>query len=432
LADNGRRNAITAAPSPQLRIAAAPAQPRSPAVVTQAAVAQLAAGADLFEPSPEVALLRQTVRRFVEREVEPQALEYERAERFNRALFKRLGDLGLLGITVPEAHGGAGMDAVAAVVAHEELAASDPGLTLSYLAHSMLFVNNFYRNANEAQRARRLDKVISGEWVAGMCMSEPGAGTDVQAMATTAVREGERYLLTGRKMWITNGCVDDRELGDVFLVYAKTGGHISTFVVEKGTPGFTLGQRVKDKLGTRSSPTAELVFEQAAVPVANRLGEEGDSLIHMMRNLEIERLTIAAMSLGIARRCLDVMNRYAMERQAFGEPINRFGQVQRHIAESYAEFMVGRCFVYDVARRIRLDQPGHRMETDAAKLFTSTMAKNVADRAIQVLGGNGYVGEYAVERMWRAAKLLEIGGGTVEAHHKNIVRDLARDPRFYR
>ena len=401
-------------------------------MATSIALAQLAPGVDLFEPSEEVALLRQTVRRFVEREVEPQALEYEREEKFNRALFRRLGDLGLLGITVPEAYGGAGMDAVAAVVAHEELCASDPGLTLSYLAHSMLFVNNFYQNANDAQRGRYLDKVISGEWVAGMCMSEPGAGTDVQAMATTARRDGDAYRITGRKMWITNGAVADGELGDLFLVYAKTDGRISTFVVEKGTPGFSLGQRIKDKLGTRSSPTAELVFEDCPVPAANRLGDEGDSLGHMMRNLEIERLTIAAMSLGIARRCLDVMNRYAAERQAFGQSINQFGQVQRHIAESYAEFAVGRAFVYDVARRIRLEQPGHRLETDAAKLFTATMAKNVADRAIQVLGGNGYVGEYPVERMWRAAKLLEIGGGTVEAHHKNIVRDLARHPQFYR
>lgn len=398
----------------------------------QAAVAQAALDTDLYAPTEEIALLRETLRRFVEREVEPQALEYERGEKFNRALFARLGDLGLLGITVPEAYGGAGMDAVAAVTVHEELSASDPGLALSYLAHSMLFVNNFFQNANDEQRRRYLDRVISGQWVAGMCMSEPEAGTDVQAMSTAAVREGDHYLLTGRKMWITNGCVDEGELGDLFLVYAKTDGRISTFVVEKGFSGFSLGQRIKDKLGTRSSPTAELVFDRCRVPAANRLGEEGDSLNHMMRNLEIERLTIAAMSLGIARRCLDVMNRYAAERKAFGEPINHFGQVQRHIAESYAEFMVGRCFVYDVARRLKLHQPGQRLETDAAKLFTATMAKNVADRAIQVLGGNGYVGEYAVERLWRAAKLLEIGGGTVEAHHKNIVRDLARNPRFYR
>ena len=387
---------------------------------------------DLYDPSEEIALLRQTVRRFVEREVEPQALEHEREEKFNRELFRRLGELGLLGITVPENHGGAGMDAVAAVVAHEELAASDPGLTLSYLAHAILFVNNFYRNANDEQRGRYLGPVISGEWVAGMAMTEAGAGTDVQAMTTVAERDGDHYRITGRKMWITNGTVGEGELGDLFLIYAKTGGHISTFVVEKGTPGFSLGQQIKDKLGTRSSPTAELVFDQCTVPVSNRLGQEGDSLIHMMRNLELERLTLAGMSLGIARRSLEVMNRYAMEREAFGEPINRFGQIQRHIAESYAEFLAGRAMVYDIARRIDLGAPGHRMETDAAKLFTATMCKNVSDRAIQVLGGNGYVGEYVVERMWRAAKLMEIGGGTLEAHHKNIVRDLARDPAFYR
>ena len=396
------------------------------------AQAQATFAPDLYAPSEEVALLRATVRRFVENEVEPQALDHERREQFNRPLFKRLGDLGLLGITVPEELGGAGMDAVAAVVVNEELSASDPGLCLSYLAHSMLFVNNFFRNANDGQRKRILGPVVSGEWVAGMGMSEPEAGTDVQAMRTRAVRQGDHYLLSGRKMWITNGAVSDTELGDVFLVYAKTGERISTFVVEKGFPGFSLGQRIKDKAGMRSSPTAELVLEECRVPAANRLGEEGDSLIHMMRNLEFERLALAGMSLGIARRCLDVMNRYAMERKAFGEPINRFGQIQRHVAESYADFMVGRCFTYDVARRLSLEHPGQRMETDAAKLFTATMAKEVADRAMQVLGGNGYVGEYAVERMWRAAKLLEIGGGTLEAHHKNITRDLARKPEFYR
>ena len=379
----------------------------------------------------EIALLRQTLRRFVQAEVEPQALEFERAERFNLPLFKRLGELGLLGITVGDEHGGAGLGAVAAVVAHEELASSDPGLCLSYLAHSILFANNVYRNANEVQRKRYLDKAVSGEWIGGMGMSEPEAGTDVQAMTTSAVRKGDHYVLTGRKMWITNGCVADGKPGDVFLVYAKTGGHISTFVVESRFPGFSLGQRIKDKAGMRSSPTCELVFDECRVPVENRLGEEGDSLVHMMRNLELERLTLAAMSVGIARRCLDVMNRYAAQRQAFDRPINQFGQIQRHIAESYAEFMVGRSFVYEVANQIRLGEPGHRMETDAAKLYTATMAKEVADRAMQVLGGYGYVGEYVVERMWRAAKLLEIGGGTLEAHHKNITRDLARHPEFY-
>lgn len=387
---------------------------------------------DLFDPNPEISLLRETLRRFVEREVEPQVLEHEREEKFNRSLFSRLGELGLLGITVPEAYGGAGLGALGAVVVNEELAASDPGLTLSYLAHSMLFVNNFFQNANDEQRGRYLDKVLSGEWVAGMGMTEAEAGTDVQAMRMVAERDGGDYLLTGRKMWITNGCINEGELGDLFLIYAKIDNRISTFLVEKGMPGFSLGQQIKDKLGTRNSPTAELVFDRCRVPGANLLGAEGESLVHMMRNLEIERLTLAGMCLGMARRCLDVMNRYAMERKAFGKPINSFGQIQRHIAESYTEFVTGRSFVYNVANRIQLENPGHRMETDAAKLFTATMAKNISDRAIQVLGGNGYVGEYVVERMWRASKLMEIGGGTLEAHHKNIVRDLARHPRFYR
>ncbi|MEE8394935.1 MAG: acyl-CoA dehydrogenase family protein [bacterium] len=385
---------------------------------------------DLYNPTEELALLRSNIRAFVEREVEPQALEHDRTETFNRALFTRLGELDLLGILIPESYGGAGMDAVAAVIAHEELAASDPGLTLSYLAHSMLFVNNFFVNSNDEQRGRYLAKVISGEWVAGVCMSEPEVGTDVQGMRSHAVRDGDFYRLNGRKMWITNGAVTDDEPGDVFLVYAKVDGKMSTFVVEKGMEGFSLGQRIKDKAGMRSSPTAELVFDNCKVPVSNRLGEEGDSLIHLMRNLEVERLTLAAMGLGIARRSLQVMNAYAGQRQAFGQPINQFGQIQRHIAESYAEFIAGRALVYDIARRLKMGLPGQRVETDGAKLFTATMSKNVADRAIQVLGGYGYVGEYAVERLWRAAKLLEIGGGTLEAHHKNIARDLARKPEI--
>jgi isovaleryl-CoA dehydrogenase len=391
-------------------------------------LAQTAQHHDFFTPTPEHALLRQTVRQFVEREVEPQALQAERDERFNLPLFRRAGELGLHGVTVPESHGGAGLDAAAAVIVYEELSASDPGFALSCLAHGVLFAHNLFLNGDDAQRARFLPRAIRGEGIGGVCMSEPDGGTDVLAMKTRAVRDREGYRLTGRKMWITNGCVDDRELGDFFIVYAKTESDISTFVVEKGFPGFALGQRIKDKTGMRSSPTAELVFEDCRVPAANRLGREGESKIHMMRNLEIERLSLAAMSVGMARRALDVMNRYAAQRKAFGQPINEFGQIQRHIAESYAEYMAARSLVYQLASEMELDRPGHRMGTDAAKLFAATMAKNVADRAMQVLGGYGYVAESTVERLWRAAKLIEIGGGTLEAHHKNITRDLARDP----
>ena len=384
---------------------------------------------DLFNPTEEHAALRRTIREFTEHEVDPQAAAHDRSESFNLSLFRKLGDLGVLGITVPERFGGAGMDAVAAVIVHEELSAADPGFCLAYLAHSMLFVNNFYQNASDAQRARHLPDCCSGRKVGGMCMSEPSVGTDVLGMKTGAVRRGDVYVLNGAKMWITNGAVSDTELGDIFLVYARTGEKgsraLSMFLVEKGFAGFRLGQKLKDKLGVRASTTAELVFDNCEVPAANLIGNEGDAVLHMMRNLEIERLTLAAMSLGIARRSLEVMNRYASERQAFGQPIREFGQIQSHIATSYAAWMAGRTYVYNSASQLDLGAPGHRIDSDGVKLFCSTMAKEVADRAIQVLGGYGYVGEYQVERLWRDAKLLEIGGGTIEAHQKNIARDLA-------
>ncbi|MGE3271332.1 MAG: acyl-CoA dehydrogenase family protein [Chloroflexota bacterium] len=383
---------------------------------------------DLFNPTPEHLLLRQTMRELVDAEVEPQAQEHDRAERLNMALFRRFGQLDLLGLTVPADDGGTGMDAVAAVIVHEELSASDPGFCLSYLAHAILFVNNLAHNASPEQRQRYLPRVISGEWIGGMGMSEPEGGTDVLAMRTAARREGDRYLLTGRKMWITNGAIDDRTLGNVFLIYARTGdAAISTFIVERGFPGFSLGQQIKGKLGCRASTTAELVFDDCVVPAANLVGEEGQSIRHMMRNLELERVTLAAMSLGIAMRCLREMVRWADQRTAFGRPIRDFGQIQRHIADSYAQWRAARSYVYDVARRMDLNRAGNRVDSDGVKLVAATMAKEVADRAIQVLGGYGYVADGVVERLWRDSKLLEIGGGTVEAHQKNITRDLARD-----
>lgn len=383
---------------------------------------------DLFNPTEEHLALREMVREFAEKEVDPQAEKHDRDERFNIELFRKAGELGLLGITVDEKWSGAGMDATAAVIVHEELSAADPGFCLAYLAHSMLFVNNLALNGNDAQRARILPDVCSGKKIGGMCMSEPGAGTDVLGMRTTAVEDGDAWVLNGAKMWITNGAISDTELGDVFLVYANTGGQggraLSLFLVEKGMAGFKLGQKIKGKLGVRASTTAELVFENVRVPAENMIGSKGNAVRSMMRNLEIERLTLAAMSLGIARRSIEVMIRYANERQAFGQPLNRFGQIQRHIAESYAEYMAGRAYVYNTAQNLALDSFGNRTDSDGVKLYCSTMGKNVADRAIQVLGGYGYVAEYQVERLWRDAKLLEIGGGTNEAHQKNMTRDL--------
>lgn len=387
---------------------------------------------DLFNPSEEHKMLRQTVRDFVASEVEPQAAEFDRKEQFNLPLFKRLGELGLLGITVPDTFGGSSMDAVAAVIAHEEISASDPGFCLAYLAHAILCANNVAVNASEEQKKKWLPRMCTGEWVGSMGMSEPHVGTDVLGMKTTAVKGGAGYVINGRKMWITNGCVDEKGTpGDCVLIYAKSGDKggkplISTFLVEKGAKGFSVGQKIRDKLGMRASNTAELVFEDCEVPAGHLVGQEGDSLLHMMRNLELERLTLAAMSIGMARRSLEIMVRYANEREAFGKPLGAFGQIQKMIAESYAEYRAAKCYVYDTARRMSLTEEGNRLDSDGVKLVAATMAKNVADRAIQVLGGYGYVGEYIVERLWRDAKLIEIGGGTLEAHQKNMTRDLAK------
>ena len=390
---------------------------------------------DSANPTEEHSMLREMVRGWVASEVEPQALEHDREEKFNLGLFRQMGEMGLLGITAPVEHGGAGMDALAAALVNEEISYSDPGFCLAYLAHSMLFVNNLSRNGSEEQKARILPKVCSGEWVGAMAMSEPDIGTDVLGMSTTADRQEDgSWLINGRKMWITNGCIDDEGTPcDVVWTYAKTGvdqkgrAEISTFIVEKDHPGFSVGQKILDKTGMRASNTAELVYDDCRVPADALVGNPGESIIHMMRNLELERLTLAAQSVGIAHRCVVEMNRYATEREAFGRQIREFGQIQRHIGESFAEWRAMHAYLYDVARKMDVSSSGQRLDSDGIKLVATTMAKNIADRAMQVMGGYGYVGEYVVERLWRDAKLLEIGGGTLESHQKNITRDLAKD-----
>lgn len=374
---------------------------------------------ELYIPTAEHGMLRDMVADFVKNEVEPQADKHDRLQTLNRPLFSRLGELGLLGITIPSEDGGAGMDTTAAVIAHHELSKSDPGFCLAYLAHAMLFVNNFYYCSNGEQRSRYLEKVLSGEWVGGMGMTEPGYGTDVLGMGTTAVRNGSHYVLNGTKTYITNG-----PDGHVFQVYAKVEGRISAFVVDRDCPGFRTSNPIH-KMGMRASTMSELIFENCEVPVENLLGHEGSGLTHMMRNLEIERLALAAMSVGIADRCLDIMVRHAEARIAFGQPINRFGQIQRYIGESYAATEAARALVYAVARSVGPNQR-NRLGSDAAKLFAAPVGKQVADNAMQVLGGGGYCDEYPVERLFRDAKLLEIGGGTLESHQKNIAKDLTK------
>lgn len=348
--------------------------------------------------------LRSTVRAWCAAHVEPQALEHDRDERFNRALFEKFGeDLGVNDISFEDDH------SVPCVIA-EELSYRDPGFCLSWMAHSVLFVHNLRTNAkNEKQ------KTIAPK-VGAMCMSEPGAGTDVLGMTTTAVRDGDCFVLNGQKMWITNGGV-----ADALLVYAKVEGDITLFLVEDGwqsTP-------IQGKCGMRSSPTALVFFDDCRVSADNVVGEVGRGAKAMMRNLHLERLVLAAMSVGIARRCLDVARHYASDRHAFGSNLIQFGQIQRHLAESYAEMSAARAYLYEVAS----SASATRVESDGVKLFAAKIATKGADRAMQVLGGNGYVADYAVERLWRDAKLLEIGGGTLESHQKNIANDLHR---FYR
>jgi isovaleryl-CoA dehydrogenase len=376
-----------------------------------------AASFDLENPTEEHVLLRKMIRDFTRDVVEPQAEKHDHEATLNVELLRKVGELGLLGVTIPSEHGGAGMDSVAAVIVHHELSKSDPGFCLAYLAHAMLFVNNFYFASNDEQKERYLAKVLSGEWVGAMGMTEPGAGTDVLGMKTTARKDGDKFILKGRKALITNA-----PDAHVFIVYAKVDDRVTTFVVERSFPGVSTDDKTH-KMGMRASTMGEIQFDDVVVPEANVLGTVGGGIRNMMRNLEIERLTLAAMSLGIADRCMDIMTRYAADRQSFGKPIAEHGQIQRYIAESYAKTEAARALIYNVARHVGPGQR-NRLGTDAAKLFAAPVGKEVADNAMQVLGGWGYCTEYKVERFFRDAKLLEIGGGTLESHQKNITKEL--------
>jgi len=385
---------------------------------------------NIFSVTKEHDMLRKLVRKFAEEELEPGAFERDAKEYFDAALFKKLGNLGLLGITAPEEYGGSAMDATAAVLVHEEIGAVDPGMALAYLAHAMLCVNNISQNASAEQKAQYLPKLCTGEWIGAMAISEPQAGTDVKAISASADISSNGYILNGRKMWITNGAQDEHKTpADVLFLYAKTNKKISSFIIQNGQPGYKVGQKLGHKLGMRASITAELVLDDCHIGANQLVGQEGEAFMHMMRNLQIERLTLAAISLGIARRCLHIMNKYASERCAFGQPIAKFGQIQKYIAESYAKYKAARAYVYNIAYHTELGEAHGRVDSDGVKLIASTAAKEIADAAIQVLGGYGYMGEYVVERLWRDAKLLEIGGGTLEAHQKNMAEDLQKRPQ---
>lgn len=364
--------------------------------------------------SEEEKLLQKSVKDFAERVVAPRATELDENEGFDPGHFKGLAELGLLGITASEADGGAGMGCLAASIAMEELGAVCASTALSYLAHSILFVNNLATNGSNEQKKRYLPKAIDGSWICGMGMSEPGAGTDALAMTTRAEKKGSKWILNGTKMWITNAVV-----GHAFYVYARTGAgkkDISTFIVEKSFPGFSFGKKIH-KLGMRASPTGELIFENCEVPEENLVGTPGGSVTAMIKNLDIERITISAISLGLARASLEAATRYATERKQFGEPIGNFQMVQKMLADGQAEYEAARAYCYSAAKEWdlgQLDAGSSRSIGAKVKIICSEMATKVAMDAIQIMGGYGYTKEFPVERYMRDAKLMEIGAGTTE------------------
>ena len=374
--------------------------------------------------SDEHQMLQKTVRQFSQQELAPRIEKLDHEEGFNRTAFRQMGDLGILGITVKEEDGGAGLDAVAATIVMEEMGAVDASTTLSYLAHSILCVNQIGNNGTSEQKKKYLPKLISGEWIGGMGMSEPDAGSDALGMKTKAVRQGDFYILQGSKTWITNGPV-----GEIFYCYAKTGEdrrNISTFIVERGMPGFSTGKKFS-KMGMRASPTGELVFSDCKVPASNRVGNEGESLRLMMRNLDLERITIAGISLGIARAAIDVSAKYSQERKAFGKPIGAFQQIQERLSEASAWYEACRSLTYQAAKMWDMGLMTGKeasMVAAKAKLQSAQMATQVALDAIQILGGYGYTREFPVERYMRDAKLMEIGAGTNEILRIIIARQM--------
>lgn len=380
----------------------------------------------MWDWTEEQQMLAKTVEDFTKAEILPKVSDLDESEGWNDAAFRKLGPLGLLGITVKEQFGGANLGAVEATIVMEKLAEGCGAFALSYLAHSMLCVNNLHENGSEEQKRRYLPKLLSGEWISGMAMTEPGSGSDALGMKTTAEKKGNCYLLTGTKTFITNG-----PTGDCFWVYAKTGPSkkdVSTFIVEKSFKGFSAGKKLK-KFGMRSSPTGELIFDKCEVPKENLVGRENDSISHMMKNLNIERITISGISLGLAKASTDYACGYAKERSQFGKNLSEFQMIQEKIANMITQYDAGRALTYASAHEY--DKGSKDMTLGAkAKLFTAPMATQIGLEAMQILGGYGYTKEYPVERYVRDAKLMEIGAGTNEVMRLIIARsalDLSGD-----
>ena len=380
-----------------------------------------------FHLGDDIAALRHMVQGFAAKEIAPRAAEIDRTDQFPMDLWRKLGDLGLLGITAPEQYGGANLGYLAHIVAIEEISRASASVGLSYGAHSNLCVNQIKRNGSEAQRDRYLPKLISGEHVGALAMSETGAGSDVVSMRLRADKRGDRYVLNGTKMWITNG-----PDADVLVVYAKTDPEagprgITAFLIEKGFKGFSVAQKL-DKLGMRGSHTGELVFQDCEVPEANVLGRVGGGVNVLMSGLDFERAVLAGGPLGIMAACMDVVVPYVHERKQFGQAIGEFQLMQGKLADMYTTMMACRAYVYEVGRACDRATPetvrAIRKDAAGAILYAAEKATWMAGEAIQALGGNGYINDYSTGRLWRDAKLYEIGAGTSEVRRMLIGREL--------